>query len=1127
MSNIKIISAGAGSGKTYRLTQEMVGLLRGGTRASGIIATTFTAKAAAELQERVSTKLLEEGLTEQANDLSNALIGTVHGLGVKLLRRFAFEAGVSPKVDIIADEDQQIFFNLSLAHILTIERTERLNDLCDRLGFTKKGTYDWRKDIRQIVDVARANAFDRQVLEQSKVLSFNSFCEFLGVEDSGLGLGNTPSVKTESDTPNTTPNPQSPTQELLEIRKNYLIDLINVSIELLSTSGDETKVTTDGIGELKTIRNELRSRGSLYWHQWVKLTKTKVGAKSREHLVPLVEYTASHTQFPDFQQDIKDYIFEIFDIAADAIDEYDTFKKKRGLIDYTDMEVLVRELLKDDSVKSVLADELDLLMVDEFQDTSPIQLDIFLKLANIAKFSIWVGDPKQSIYGFRGAEPRLMQAIIEHVGIKDEDILKDSWRSRADIVYATNALFCKAFQDLPTEQVALNPKRQDKGLQTDALVQWHFQFDDGGNKRSRPNADWLNGCIAETVKRELEKGIYIVPKGQQEPRVAQAGDVAVLCRTNDQCLKTAEALHRAGLKAAIARTGLLQTAEATLIVAILRYILNRNDSLAVAEIMLFAERYPLSDIIEHRLQFLEEVEKIAETKEWQWAHDNEFIDRIYQLRRQISELSANEILNLVLEELDVRRIIASWGNAPQRLANVEVIRKFSLQYENACNRLHTAASLGGFLLWLAERAEREEDTQSSGESADAVNVLTYHRSKGLEYPIVVMSSLEQNLRNDVFGIAIQSTTEGVNLDDILGNRWLRFWVNPYADQFRNTELDERINTSDAKAQATLAALGEEARLLYVGVTRARDYLVFPTYTGGITKWLNRAWHNGKEEFPTLEDGNDTPFVWGEKFLTKDFVEEWFSKDFGYFDPPTETSHFIEPRDQKRDFLSYKLDVEKESWTAETPIKATNTEGYAAALPLKEDANAGLVARVFEAFLVSDDYDSSAEHDLENERFFRAKNLVERFGASEMIDFQAIIRQTNSFYDWLERQGVSKQIGKRLPIRGHRKGRLYEFNLDGVFEKIQEVEVASNTQLSIFDQSTQTHNSQLTTHNSTLFVVINDLNATDGRKAEADATRHNLKFSLAKPILQKMYGAKEVRCFVHAILAGALVEVTHE
>ena len=94
--NLRIISAGAGSGKTYRLTSEMVALLEKGVRASGVITTTFTKKAAAELQERVRVRLLEEGLSEQADQLANALIGTVHGLGVRLLQRFAYEAGVYP-----------------------------------------------------------------------------------------------------------------------------------------------------------------------------------------------------------------------------------------------------------------------------------------------------------------------------------------------------------------------------------------------------------------------------------------------------------------------------------------------------------------------------------------------------------------------------------------------------------------------------------------------------------------------------------------------------------------------------------------------------------------------------------------------------------------------------------------------------------------------------------------------------------------------------------------------------------------------------------------------------------------------------------------------------------------------
>jgi len=157
--NIKIISAGAGSGKTYRLTQEMVRLMREGVRAGGIIATTFTKKAASELQERVRVKLLSEGLNEQAEDLTNALVGTVHSLGVKLLQRFAFEAGISPEVAIIAEEDQQILFNQSLATVLTEERVENMASLCDRLGLSSNEYFDWRREVRQITEVSRPTPF--------------------------------------------------------------------------------------------------------------------------------------------------------------------------------------------------------------------------------------------------------------------------------------------------------------------------------------------------------------------------------------------------------------------------------------------------------------------------------------------------------------------------------------------------------------------------------------------------------------------------------------------------------------------------------------------------------------------------------------------------------------------------------------------------------------------------------------------------------------------------------------------------------------------------------------------------------------------------------------------------------
>jgi ATP-dependent helicase/nuclease subunit A len=1058
---IKIISAGAGSGKTYRLTQEMVTLLRTGTRASGIIATTFTSKAAAELQERVRTKLLEEGLTEQANDLSNALIGTVHGLGVKLLKRFAFEAGVSPQVDIIAEEDSQLFFNQSLSQILTYERVESINSLCDKLGLTKKGPYDWRKDVHQLTDVARANAFSKDILERSKIRSFETFKEFIGQ-------------------PLTTP-------------LNYtekLTQLLNQTIDNLDRGTDETKVTTDGKNDLRQIRNELNQRESLHWHQWVKICKLKVGAKSKEAIQELVDFAKLHTQFPDFQDNIRDFIYKMFDIAIEAIGEYDKFKKQRGLIDYTDMEVLVRHLLKDPSVSAVLHDELDLLMVDEFQDTSPIQLDIFLKLSNIAKNSIWVGDPKQSIYGFRGAEPRLMHAIIAHIGIKNEDILKDSWRSRPDIVNATNALFTKAFDELPIEQVALSPKRKDFSEQKDALMHWHFIFDNGGDARKKqPGSPWSENCIAESLKVFLEREILILPKGEKTVRPVQAGDIAILCRTNDQCKNMAEALHRMGLKAAIARTGLIETAEVKLILAVLRYILNRNDSLSVAEILLLAEKKELAEIIEHRLQYLDGLEE--GTYSWKWAAENEFIQRINDLRRDTMELSSNEILNLVLEELDLRRIISAWGNTAQRLENIDVIRKFSLKYESACNRLHKAASLGGFLLWLSSLQDRDEDTQSSGENAQAVNLLTYHRSKGLEYPVVIMGSLENNIRDGVFGMSIEPDIAGeegqtVNLDDILEGRWLRFWVNPYGDLYKNTELSERIDSSDAKAKANLAALAEEARLLYVGITRARDYLIFPT-SQTPTKWLNRTWHKGKEDFPTLESGNDTPFQWGDKYLMKEYEEFYYDKDFGYAEAHIERIQFIQERLGKTYVTPYKMDVEKDGFGTENRPTDLNTEGYGSPLFLKEDANTFFIAKAFNTYLTSATADAS--------RLTLAKTISERYNITDMLDYQQFVKVGDAFSAFLNQKFSIKMIQHRYPVRTHFNGRLYETVIDMFIEKTDGISLIKNIDFS-----------------------------GDGKKVKAEAGRYASEMSLMKKAVSQLYPIENVETYLHFMMYSVLIKI---
>lgn len=1068
--NLRIISAGAGSGKTYRLTSEMVALLQQGVRASGIIATTFTNKAAAELQERVRVRLLEAGLSQQADDLTNALIGTVHSLGVKLLQRFAFEAGVSPEVSIIADEDQQLLFNQSLAAVLTEERVGLMERLCDSLGLHKREHFDWRQEVKRLSDLARANDFSIAVLEKSAASSFAHFREFLPPVDPSL--------------------PASFHEQAKE--------LLQQTIDALQQGEDYTKLTQSATGNLKAMLNELRLRGELHWHQWVKIAKLKVGAKSREKLADLQEFAQQHETHPAFHRDIKDFIHQLFAIAIAAIQEFDRYKKQRGLIDYTDMEVSVKRLLEHPVVKEVLAEEIDLLMVDEFQDTSPIQLEIFLKLSQLAKFSVWVGDPKQSIYGFRGAEPRLMEAIVQKVGgVRPEDIQEYSWRSREDIVFLTNALFTKAFPQFQPEQIALKPKRRKEPSKdslnqenepiemTGALWHWHFQFE--GGKR-RPGRPWVENCIAESLYEFLEGGLFIQPKGEKSCREALPGDAAILCRSNAECQVVAQALHRAGLKAAISRAGLLETAEAKLILACLKYLLHQKDSLSVAEILLLAGGQSIESIIEDRLAYLTRLEE--EQKKRAWAEDDAFIRRLDHLRGQSAELTSAEILELLLEELDLLRIIVSWGKVEQRLDNVDVFRKLSLQYEEACNRLQTAASLGGFLLWLNDLAARDQDKQGSGESPDAVNVLTYHKSKGLEWPLVVCHSLEGKLRADVWGFEIVSESEEVDLNNVLGDRWLRYWVNPYSDQFRNTALEERINRSTAKAAVRERALQEEARLLYVGLTRARDYLVFPSASQPL-KWLNRVWHEGLEDLPTLDPNtHETPWEWEGRFLdiqTRSFL---YPRDFTYREKAEPDVLYWPERSGRQSYPTYQIDLRKEKIEfRETPeVKFLSTYGLTPELP--EDVDSYQVAKAVKAYLTGFHLDFKEEQKRQ-----MAAGILKRFALEDAMDAESLHKRAEGWFRFLSGRFPHRRALRKYPIRYFHDERLFETIIDLILETDEGYVIVQNSG----------------------FAGIS-------AKWTQKAVELTPWLYLARAAVQTHFQAVQVRTLIHFAFAGAVAEV---
>ncbi len=892
---------------------EMVALLSSGAVSpEGIIATTFTKKAAAELEERVRIRLLEEGMPDLADRLTGSLIGTVHSLGVKLLKRFAFEAGVSPSVSIIADDDQQLFFNQSLATILTEDRVEEMEDFVERLGLRggMKKDYDWRGEIRTVIDMARANGFGEKELKYSKEKSLESLFKFF---------------------------PPPSKQSVQEFDAVFLKEMERTLAELNDNEKDKTKNTNVTRELLADYIQKLQKDERLNWEHYAKIIKTPVGAKSREIMNPLRESAQNHEQHPLFLKELGGFIGKVFDLSILAIFEYEQFKKKRGLIDYTDMETLVKDLLNHPEVGKVLGEEVELLLVDEFQDTSPLQLEIFYKLSRMADHCIWVGDPKQSIYGFRGTEPELMEAVIKNTGgIRPEDIQEFSWRSRQDIVNATNAIFTKAFNNMPAEQVRLIPKRKKKAHpessnQIDepmemgsALHHWHFEQETG----KQGSGAWFMESMASAIREFLEREPLVLVKGTDEYRKARPGDVAVLCKSNKNCAIVAESLHRQGLRAAIARTGLLQTPEVKLVLAALKYLSNKNDSLSIAEILYLGSSNSLSTIVDTRIQYLNEEQENGKVEN-SWGYENKFIQKLDALRTEITELSGAEILSLILEELDIRQIILSWGNVEQRLDNIGMIRNYANQYEEACHRLQTGASLGGFLLWLHEKASSENDQQGFSQRPDAVNVLTYHKSKGLEWPIVLCYDLESGLRDKIWGAEIVSESDEVDLDHLTANRYIRFWKHPYGNNLGKTPFEERLGESPEKKLALEKALQEEARVMYVGITRARDYLIFPTRKKS-TLWLNRVWHGAaSEKLPTLlPDNMESPWDWGGEVLMMDKETRITPVLLPNHPIPASEVTGLSPKKGTEGFLP--LVKSSEEWTQ--AFKLFTKEGYRTTIP---------------------------------------------------------------------------------------------------------------------------------------------------------------------------------------------------
>ncbi|MGQ5490716.1 UvrD-helicase domain-containing protein [Thauera sp. ZXT1-4] len=951
-AHITFISAGAGSGKTHRLTELLHReLTAGDVRPSGVIATTFTKKAATELRERVRGHLLQQGSFGLANAMGQARIGTVNGVCGQLIARFAFEAGISTEQQVLEEAQATLLLNRAIDAVLDQPAMNQLLSLVRRLGLEE----GWKDALQSLVNQIRTND-----IPLAKVPGYAR----ANADDL---LGHFPKA----------------TAQNLDADLQTAIQAALPTIQAAAVAGGK-KNTNAYLELIKRFAQNLAHQ-SAPWSDWVKVGKEAPEAALRQTIESIADLAARVAEHSGLHADLRRYLELIFDLAAKALANYQVLKQELGVLDFADQEHQLLGLLEHPEVEAVLADELDLLMVDEFQDTSPIQLGLFLKLARFAKKVYWVGDIKQAIYGFRGSDTALMQAVLKALpgmgGTKE--VLPSSWRSRPELVTAVNAVFTHAFEDsLPREEVELKPERKEP-LTSPVLANWIL----GGR-----NADLEASALASGIRKLVHSGYIIHDKTTKALRPVRFGDVAILSRSHEGVKSIAAALSAQGIPTATSQPGLLATPEATLALACLRRMNDPGDTVATAEIVSLADCLEPEVWVADRLRYLA---KEGDTDRWleqaiEGHPAHPVLATIAVLRASLPVLAPREALATVVAACSLPDRVIRWTTDPDlvrtRLANLEALIQLAEQYEGLCRSGQHAATISGLILWLGEIADKQQDMLAEP-AIDAVKVMTHHAAKGLEWPVVVLTDLAKDVQDRLWSISAQSGAD-FDAQDPLSDRFIRYWPWPFGLQRKIAVADEIALTPIAEGFRK-AAIEENKRLLYVSMTRARDLLVLARSSRKLTgEWLDcidAPWLFGEEggDAVTLPSGDCLPVErWAlDPMEAPERSERGASEPMYWFDGSGDVAHRLPLSFNPSSALKAAATVLEKCKVGER-------------IPVASGADMSVLGTAVHACIAASFTD---QHQTLSVR--EVEDVLAGFEVQAYLDPAAVLRQINALHDW--------------------------------------------------------------------------------------------------------------------------------
>lgn len=834
------VTAGAGSGKTTVLVQRYLKILRErDVTPREIVAITFTEKAAAEMKERIIQEMAEEAENagvEQSNSLqrfrdemNSAHISTIHAFCASILREFPFQAFVPANFSIVQGIEQKLLLQDTLKKTLkTIatneedEHRQELTRLLKRYGGQKNlvdffsNMVERRDSLERLMKKMYSNpndteirtSLERQIREE--LMSNIDPAEFIRCLNAVLEVAK----GTKAD------NAKNLIQQLEALYKQNPNSL--EGLNLLKEIGDLITIQNGSIATGGFLPKSVDRTGIADQIAFLEITAKKIKD------VPILEKEKDDNKKADVETDNEhkmddevvsddDFLIsttrDLLTLYKRILKDYQNAKLSQSTLDFNDLQLKTRNLLRDNQeIRQKLVDRYKFYMVDEFQDTNELQYDLVMRLTDKLKSAnlFIVGDPKQSIYAFRGADVRVFkktrQKIVENNGLAIS--LKENFRSLQGPIRFTNHFFNHLMQDGSENEFEVPYESLIKARRTDADGAVEIFLGQNGEE----NVDEYT-LITNRIKNMKRNGdtVWVRDENNGEvERPIEYGDIAILIRSRTHLPNIEHALLEGGIPyLTTGGIGFYQRQEIYDIWNYLSFLNIPSENQTSLSGILRGPAFGISDteLYEISLQDGADLWEKAQNYQTPSEHLRNAIDTLKKHLEIAQRTPVNQLIVTIVNQTGMIGTLKTGKQGNQRWANYQKLLELARNFDGDEN----TQILPDFIEFLDTLiTEEPREGQAPVEtSSGAVQIMTIHAAKGKEFSIVILPCLNRKGQTDSEPF----------IDEALG---IGFSPLKPDDGYRKTEPSIIAHMKNRSREKEVA---EKKRLFYVGTTRAEDRLI--------------------------------------------------------------------------------------------------------------------------------------------------------------------------------------------------------------------------------------------------------------------------------------------------------------